>query len=134
MLLRPLRANSSAKRVSLRRIITATAAAPEKSKLLCKTSQFEAVHKYAVAGPGGKANSSAKRVSLRRSRTRRASSPSSGKLLCKTSQFEAEPGRDRPERCFSANSSAKRVSLRRSRYWRTWATRVLQTPLQNESV
>ena len=61
-------ANSSAKRVSLRRQARSMFGMADIGKLLCKTSQFEAaLHRVSVSFPQT-ANSSAKRVSLRRAR------------------------------------------------------------------
>ena len=127
-------ANSSAKRVSLRRRTNTACTIAALRKLLCKTSQFEAGGSRCCRPPADTANSSAKRVSLRRRHKVCVHGRADRKLLCKTSQFEAVIDRACFIRFIEANSSAKRVSLRRWKTDRSIAEMLRQTPLQNESV
>ena len=128
-------ANSSAKRVSLRRKFFRILNAAYISKLLCKTSQFEAGKRCLLHRQLFQADSSAKRVSLRRELIR-APTPEkySSKLLCKTSQFEAVTKKGIGAKAAAANSSAKRVSLRRFSTRSAQKSKYLQTPLQNKRV
>ena len=106
-------ANSSAKRVSLRRVYVAQCRnnAPANSsakRVSLRRNTENELNRMCEA------NSSAKRVSLRRIKNIMQAVQLCRKLLCKTSQFEAELICFAAKTGNGANSSAKRVSLRRS--------------------